>query len=94
MSKINGLKLASAIVETVFAIPVLGAMIILGFVWIPLICALALHIVTLVLTKKDRKINGSVFGILAATIGLIPFVGWVLHVLAAIFLWIEAFKTR
>lgn len=92
--KLNGLKLACAIMETVFAIPLFGAMVIVGLVWIPLVLSLGLHIVTLVLTKEKRKINGNVLGILAATVGIIPFVGWILHVLAAVFCWQEAFKER
>ena len=86
----NKLKLAGAIIETVFAIPLLGVLIITGLFWMPMILAFAYHIITLILSK-DKK-TGPIMGILANSVGFIPFVGWVLHILAAIFLWIEAFK--
>jgi hypothetical protein len=92
MAKISGLKLASAIAETVLAIPILGAAIIIGFIWIPLALMLCLHIVTLILTKEDRKQTGSILGIVTSCIAWIPFVGWVMHIITAVFLWKEAFK--
>jgi hypothetical protein len=92
--KVNGMKMGAAILETIFAIPVLGAMIIVGFIWIPLFVALAYHIITLVLTHKTRKVTGNVLGIVASSIGWIPFVGWVLHILSAVFCWIETFKEK
>lgn len=87
------LQLGTAILETLFAIPVIGAVIIVGGYWIPMLIGLVAHIVTLVLTTQTggRKL-GPIMGIVACTIGIIPFVGWVLHVLAAIFNWIGAFK--
>lgn len=86
--------MGSAIMETIFAIPVLGAMLIMGLLWTPLALALVFHIVTLVLTKNDRKMAGNILGIIASSIGWIPFVGFVLHILSAVFCWVEAFKTK
>jgi hypothetical protein len=89
----KGNKLAFAIVETVFAIPILGAMIIMGLLWIPLGLALIGHIINLVFSIKAGGAKlGSIMGILASTVGLIPVVGWILHILTAIFLYNEAFK--
>ena len=89
----NGLKLVMAIVETLFAIPVLGMMIIVGMIWIPLGLALVGHIVCLVFSvKNSTKKRAPIMGIIAATVGLIPFVGWVLHILTAIFYYMEAFN--
>ena len=89
----KGNKLAFAIVETVFAVPLLGMAIIVGCLWIPLGLALVGHIINLVFScKEGNKKAGSILGILASTVGLIPFVGWVLHILAAIMLYVEAFK--
>ena len=85
----NSLKLTGAIIETIFAIPVLGASIIIGCLWIPMVLAFVFHIVTLILSKKQKNV-GPIMGILANSVGFIPFVGWVLHILAAIFLWVEA----
>ena len=87
------IQLGTAIVETVFALPVIGAAIILGCLWIPLLLGLILHIVALVFTvqKGGRKL-GPIMGIIACTVGVIPFVGFVLHILAAIFNFVGAFK--
>lgn len=38
--------------EAILGIPLLGATIILGLYWTPLVVMLVLHIITLVLTKK------------------------------------------
>lgn len=89
----NSLKLAMAIVETLFAIPVLGAMIIMGLFYIPLLIALAGHIITLVITSKaGGKKRGPIMGIIASTVGIIPIVGMILHILTAVFCYIEAFN--
>lgn len=79
--------------EAFLAIPVLGGLIIVSLLWIPLAIMLVLHIVTLVLTKKDGGAStGSILGIVTSCVGWIPFVGWVMHVLTAVFLMIDASK--
>ena len=89
----RGLQLGAAILETIFAIPVLGGVIIVGMLWIPLIFALALHIISLIFTiKEQRTKTAPVMGIIASTVGLIPMIGWVLHILAAVFNYVGAFK--
>ncbi len=89
------LKLASAITETVFAVPLLGGVIIGGLFWLPLLGALALHIVTLRTAKKEnKKSTGSIVGIVASTVGIIPVVGWFLHIATAIVLWLDVIKSR
>jgi len=90
--KISGLKMASAILETILALPVIGAMLIIGCFWLPLAITLILHITTLIITKQNKKQTGSILGIITSCIGWIPFVGWILHILSAIFLWVETFK--
>lgn len=91
MSKSRIMKWVTGGLEAFLAIPVLGALVIIGLIWIPLFIMLALHIVTLVFTKQDGgPITGSILGIVASCLGWIPFVGWILHVLAAIFLMVNA----
>ncbi len=85
----HGLQLAAAIIETIFAIPILGGLIILFLSWLPLVAALVLHIITLVITlQEERNPAPSIVGIIASTLGVIPFLGWILHVAAAILNWI------
>lgn len=77
--------------ETFLAIPFVGGMIILAYEWIPLGIALILHLVTLIFSIKTRhgKI-GSILGIITSIIGLVPFVGWVMHVATAITLLVSS----
>ncbi len=93
MSVSRILKWITGGLEAVLGIPVIGATIIIGFSWLPLVFMLAFHIVTLVLTKKDGGAStGSILGIITSCIGWIPFVGMIMHILSAIFLMIDAAK--
>ena len=54
---------------------------------------LILHIITLVMSiRQNGTIYGSVLGIVTSLIAWIPFVGWVMHVITAIFLMVSASK--
>jgi hypothetical protein len=71
--------------ETILAIPILGGLIIAGLWWTPLFLMLILHIITLVIcSRSGNKIYGSIIGIVASVLGFIPFIGWGLHLAAAI----------
>ena len=81
--------------EALLGIPVLGASIIIGLVWTPLAIMLVFHIVNLVLSKnEDLPVAGSILGIVGNAIGWIPFVGMIMHILTAIFVMAEAYKTK
>ncbi|MDQ0231367.1 hypothetical protein [Metabacillus malikii] len=93
MSVSRIMKWVTGAFEAVLGIPLIGAGIIIGFLWAPLGIMLVLHIVTLVLTKKDGgATTGSILGIVTSCIGWIPFVGMILHILSAVFLMIDASK--
>lgn len=94
MSVSRILKWVTGGLEAILGIPFLGASIILGFYWAPLGIMLVLHIITLVLTKRDGgSYVGSVLGIITSCIGWIPFVGMIMHILSAIFLMVDATKS-
>jgi len=79
--------------EAILGIPLFGGMVIIGTYYIPLIVMLALHIITLILTKDDRgDATGSILGIITSAIGWIPFVGMVMHIISAVFLMLGASK--
>ncbi len=81
--------------EAIWGIPVLGGMLILSLAWTPLAIMLILHIIGLVFaSKENRSKTGHILGILASSLGWIFGVGMVLHILAAIFLMIEAGKNN
>lgn len=94
MSSSRVLKWVSGGLEALLGIPVLGGTIILSLAWTPLAVMLVLHIVTLVLSRKNNEpFYGSVLGIVTSLVGWIPGVGMVLHILSAIFLMVTAAKS-
>ena len=93
MKTSKGLKLASAIVETVLGIPLLGGLIVIGFAWTPLFLALGLHIITLIFSiKQNVSKPGSILGIVTSCVGAIPVVGMIMHIISAVILWTEWYK--
>ncbi|THG90833.1 membrane protein [Alkalihalobacillus alcalophilus ATCC 27647 = CGMCC 1.3604] len=81
--------------EAIWGIPILGGLLIIGLAWVPLVIMLILHIIGLVFaSKENRSKTGHILGILASALGWIPGVGMILHILAAIFLMIEAGKNN
>ncbi|MEH7308253.1 hypothetical protein [Neobacillus drentensis] len=96
MSTSRILKWVSGGLEALLGIPVLGGSIVLSLVWTPLAIMLILHIVTLVITKKEGSgsITGSVLGIITSCIGWIPFVGMAMHIISAIILMVDAAKAE
>lgn len=94
MSSSKVLKWVTGGLEAILGIPILGATIILSFLWIPLFVMLILHIITLVITNKEGgSTTGSILGIVTSCIAWIPFVGMIMHILTAIFLMIDASKS-
>lgn len=94
-SNVRTLKFISGGYEAILAIPIIGASIILGFGWTPLVVALIIHIITLVLAKKaGLTAYGNIFGIITSCLAWIPGLGWILHVLSAVFILIGAFLQK
>lgn len=78
--------------EAFLAIPLLGGAIIIANGWTPLLFAGILHAaaIILLLLSKRLVLIGNLVGLAAALLGWIPFVGWLLHLLAAVILFVEA----
>ena len=94
MSASRVLKWVTGGLEAMLGIPVLGGTIVISLAWTPLIVMFILHIITLLLTNKERgATTGSILGIVTSCIAWIPFVGMVMHILSAIFLMINAAAT-
>lgn len=87
----KNLMLATAIGETVLAIPIISGIFIISTMYIPLLVMLVLHILVIVMWNKLGKSTSvwSVLGIITSVLGWIPFVGWALHVITAILLWVR-----
>lgn len=91
MSVSRILKWVTGAFEAFLAIPLIGGAFIISLYWTPLLVMLILHIITLVLTKKDEgKSVGSILGIITSCVGWIPVVGMIMHILSAIFIMINA----
>ncbi|WP_339226554.1 hypothetical protein NSQ77_13480 [Oceanobacillus sp. FSL K6-2867] len=88
-------KWITGIFEGLLGIPFLGGLYILSNAWMPLFVMLILHIITLILTKKDNGSGfGSVLGIITSIIGWIPIVGMILHIITALILILSASRSE
>ncbi|WP_410513158.1 hypothetical protein PaeBR_01390 [Paenibacillus sp. BR2-3] len=91
MSSSRILKWLTGSFELILAIPLLGAAIVIGSWYSVLGLMFVLHLVTLILSSKNREpIYGSVLGIVTSLLAWIPIVGWVLHLITAILLMVSA----
>ncbi|WP_010272917.1 hypothetical protein [Paenibacillus senegalensis] len=95
MSASRILKWVSGSIEIFLAIPVLGAAIVIGSLYMLLPIMFCLHVVTLVLSVRNKEpMYGSIMGIITSVLAWIPFVGWILHLLTGIFLMVTAAQGR
>ncbi|GIO25270.1 hypothetical protein [Oceanobacillus sp. J11TS1] len=89
------MQLLTGIFEGLLGIPLFGGMYIMGSGYTPLFVMLVLHIITLIIAKRDgRWIAGSVLGIITSILGFIPIVGMILHWITCIVLIISVFQPR
>lgn len=90
MKEYKVMQLITAIAESVFAIPILGGLMIVASFWMFLIMLLALHIISLIFCVKAKKPKyGNIVGIVGSVLGIIPLIGWAFHITAAILLWMS-----
>ncbi|WP_214807187.1 hypothetical protein [Exiguobacterium sp. s102] len=85
------LKWMSGGLEAILGIPILGGLIVIGSGYNALWLMLAFHIVVVVLTARAGTVSkGNIVGIVASTVGVIPIVGMLLHIVAAITILLDA----
>jgi hypothetical protein len=93
MSAVSLVYLLSGIYEAVLALPILGWLMgihSLGFFWI---VGVVINTVAIVLAVKSKKaIYGNIIGIVANIFGIIPILGWFLHLVATTLIFILFFK--
>lgn len=91
MSGSRVLKWITGALELILAIPVIGGTIVISSWYTVLGVMLILHIVTLVLSNTNKEPKyGSIMGIITSLLAWIPILGWILHLLTAIFLMVTA----
>ncbi|KGX86256.1 hypothetical protein [Pontibacillus marinus] len=87
------MKWVSGGAEAVLGFPIVGASIIVGFTYVPLLLMLGLHVFTLFIASREgTKRTGSILGIITSIVGIIPFVGITLHIITAFVLLLDAGK--
>ncbi|MBW7475857.1 hypothetical protein K0T92_14010 [Paenibacillus oenotherae] len=85
------LKWVTGAFELCLAIPVVGALIVLGSSYTVLVVMLILHAITLFLSIANREPKyGSILGIITSLVAWVPFLGWLMHLLSGIFLMVSA----
>lgn len=88
------LKWITGSLEAFWGIPILGGTIIFSMAWAPLGIMFVLHIITLIFSiMEKRSFHGSVLGIITSCLGWIPFLGMALHIITAILLLIDGFRS-
>lgn len=93
MKASKAMKMITGAMEGFLAIPLLGAIIIIATGYYALIGMLILHVLTFVLSIRDKNsVLGPMLGVFASLLGVIPFLGWFLHLIASIVLIVGAFK--
>lgn len=92
---VRNLKWLGAAFEAFLGIPAIGGLFIISMGYTPLGFMLVFHIVLLVvsLSRLKRISVGALVGITASVLGFIPFLGMMLHWVAAIALAIDALMT-
>lgn len=93
MSTGRMLKWITCAMEAVLGIPILGATIVISFLYTPLMILLIFHIITMVYCKQEGLDEApSTLGIITSCIAWIPIVGFIMHILTAVFLLISSLK--
>lgn len=90
----NVLKATSGSLELFLSIPVLSWFITVT-TGVPVFIMLVIHTFSLIIaTKAGTKIRGNVLGLFASFLAVIPVLGWLLHVITAIVLLKDIFKSK
>lgn len=93
MSLSRTVLVIAAVWESLLAVPIIGGMFVISWMWGPLIVSFMLGFAGFVVCAKERRsVFGSVLQMIAGVLGFVPFVGWALHVVAALVLWLSAVR--
>ncbi|WP_150275420.1 hypothetical protein [Paenibacillus tepidiphilus] len=84
------LKWVTFLGEAFLALPIIGGAFVISYAWTPLFLAFIVHAVAVFVLWRERgPVAGNVLGMITSVVGLIPFVGWFMHVITAIVLLFE-----
>lgn len=89
------LKWVSGGLEALLGIPVIGGAFVLSMAWTPLMFMAILHIVTIIFSTRDGQAKaGNILGLITSLLGWIPFVGMIMHIISAILIMVDAYKSN
>ncbi|MNI58138.1 hypothetical protein D3C73_1132350 [compost metagenome] len=82
--------------EAFLALPFIGGAFVVANAWVPLGIAFLLHAAAVIILLRERgPVVGNLIGIVTSVVGIIPFVGWIMHAVTAIVLLLEGlFSSR
>lgn len=87
----KGMKWITGIAEAFLAIPILGGAFIISSGYSVLTTMFVLHAITLILSIKEKQGKGApILGLITSVVSVIPIVGWFMHGITAIALFISA----
>jgi predicted branched-subunit amino acid permease len=93
MSAAKTLMWVTGTLEAFLGIPFMGGLMVVSFLYLPLMVMMILHIITLVYCNQEKWDTApSTLGIITCCIAWIPFIGMIMHLLAATFLLVSAAK--
>lgn len=93
MSNSKIMKIITGSLEAFLAIPIIGGVLVFSTFYIPLVVLLILHIVTFIISSKERTSKiGSTFGIVTSLLAWIPLLGWMLHLITALILIVDSIR--
>jgi hypothetical protein len=97
--KIGGMRtaafgyLVSGIFELVMAVPFLGWLIGVGSFGVMWIAGIVINIVVIVaLINRKKSIHANIVAIIGNVLGIVPVLGWLLHLIATVLLFVLFFK--
>lgn len=77
--------------EALLAIPLAGGFFVLSTGWSVLIFMFLFHLIALIFSAREsRSFAGSILGLITSAIGAIPIIGWIMHMVTAIVLLVDA----
>lgn len=89
------MRWVTAIGEAFLAIPIIGGAFVISTGYSILGIMFVLHAVTLILALRDHSAkSGSIFGLVTSAVAWFPFVGWFMHLVAAVVLAFQAVLSR
>ncbi|OCA88681.1 hypothetical protein A8F94_24050 [Bacillus sp. FJAT-27225] len=89
------LKWVSGGLEFLLGVPLLGAFIVISTGYSALFFMAILHIVTIVFASRENEPKGgNILGLITSLIAWIPFVGMFMHMVSAIVILIDAYRSQ